>query len=231
MKHPETLTKCRLNVPATVLFLLLLIGQLPAHAQGPYTEVRNGSMGIRLDVGISTPVIVDGGASASPVDPYLSAGVLYNVSPRLRAGADYNYSRFSSVKVSGNTGGKAGDVYTGVRSPLHGFGVTAEFNVLPSGPLSLYVGTGAGCLLSRVESYTLGGKSEVKETGGSDSEPGSADKDREVSLYVPATVSLEYAILPKVSAALGFGYRFIAGGKEGLPKGLTAITAGLRFNL
>lgn len=197
----------------------------------------SAQVGVRLDGGVSMPVGGAAGSTVSPVAPYGSAGVFYNVGPRFRAGADYNYTMFSSASLSGKLeplagGGQAGDVYKSVKNHMHGLGATAEYDVIPAGPVSLYVGAGAGCLLSQVNTYTLGVRNEVKTTGNSVSFTGHNEGSRQVSMYVPATVSLEFSFLPQVAVSLGGGYRFVFAGKKELsPKGQAFATLGLRFNL
>ena len=84
---------------AGVFLLLLIVLALPTAvgAQSAYETVRSGSLGILLDGGLSWSLgggfANTGGNTLTVIQPQGNVGLYYNVSPRFRAGLDYNYSR------------------------------------------------------------------------------------------------------------------------------------------
>ena len=173
------------------------------------------------------------------IQPVGSAGVYYNIISRLRAGLDYNYTRMVREQTNGTLtpisgGGVAGEVYKDLKTHFHGIGVTGEYNLLPAGIVSLYLGAGAGCLFAQGKTYTIGVSNEVKPggTGNLIHITGHNEGHRYVAPYIPLTLSLEFTFMPRVAVSLGGGYRFVLAGKqEFAPKGQAYATLGLRFNL
>lgn len=218
-------------------FLLVLLIALPAAAWA------QGGIGIRLEGGISYS-LGDGMARESAgkptaVQPQGSAGVYYNFGRRVRAGMDYSYTRMAREDVNGTLaqlpgGGVEGEVYRDRKTHFHGASLTGEFNVLPAGIVSLYLGTGAGCLFAQGKTYTIGVSNEVKPggTGNLIHITGHNVGHNYAAPFIPLTLSLEFRFLPQVAVSLGGGYRFVlAGGRELAPKSQAYGTLGLRFNL
>ena len=227
-----------------LLFLLLL---LPASAQSQqaYLTSRTGTLGIRLDGGVSWSqgrVFANERISpASVVQPQGGVGLFFNFSPSFRLGLDYSYTRmlreqFDSTLKPLPGGGVESEAFRDLKMNFHGATVLAEYNVLGSvgSRLSLYVGAGAGFLSASGHAYTIRVKNEVKAdgTGNTISITGHNEGHRYVAPCIPATLSLEYAFLPQVALSFGGGYRFImARGNGYAPKGQAYATLGLRFNL
>ena len=231
--------KARKSARFSCWLLLFLILPTALSAQG----LRTGSLGIRLDGGLQWSVgsgLADAVAKGpTAIQPMGGAGVYYNIIPRLRAGLDYNYTRMVREQTNGTLspisgGGVAGEVYKDLKTHFHGIGVTGEYNLLPAGPLSLYAGTGAGCLIAVGNTYSIAVSNEVKPGGTGNSIRISAHNEGHhyAVPYIPLTLSLEFAFMPRVALSLGGGYRFIlAGRQEYAPKGQAYATLGLRFNL
>ena len=220
---------------------LLLFLILPTALDAQST--RTGLVGIRLDGGLQWSMgsgLADAVAKGPTVtQPMGGAGVYFNVIPRLRAGVDYNYTRMVREQTNGTLsplsgGGVSGEVYKDLKTHFHGIGVTGEYNLLPAGPLSLYAGTGAGCLIAVGNTYSITVTNEVKPGGTGNSIRITAHNQGHhyAVPYIPLTLSLEFAFMPRVAVSLGGGYRFVLAGKqEYAPKGQAYATLGLRFNL
>ena len=84
-----------------LLLLLSTAGSL--HAQGPWRDARTGTAGVRLDGGTSwsfgTPVANTVAKQPNLVQPFAGAGVIYNVLPWLRVGADYSYTQLVREQI------------------------------------------------------------------------------------------------------------------------------------
>ena len=219
--------------------LLLLL--LPASLQAQ--DAREGTLGIRLDGGLSWSL---GGDFANSVknaptatQPQGVAGLFYNFSSRFRLGLDYGYTRMIREQTNGTMnalpgGGVEGEVYRNLKNHFHAAELTGEFNLLGDGPLSIYLGAGAGCQFVVGNTYTIAVKNEVKSGGLGNSihVTGHNVGHKYAAPYIPVTLSLEYAFLPQVAVSVGGGYRLIlAGKKEFSAKSQPFATLGLRFNL
>lgn len=219
--------------------LLLLL--LPASLQAQ--DAREGTLGIRLDGGLSWSL---GGDFANSVknaptatQPQGVAGLFYNFSSRFRLGLDYGYTRMIREQTNGTMnalpgGGVEGEVYRNLKNHFHAAELTGEFNLLGEGPLSFYLGAGAGCQFVVGNTYTIAVKNEVKPGGLGNSIhlTGHNVGHKYVAPYIPVTLSLEYALLPQVAVSMGGGYRLILAGKNGFSaKSQPFATLGLRFNL
>lgn len=219
--------------------LLLLLPPVSLQAQ----DAREGTLGIRLDGGLSWSLGGDFTNSAknalTTIQPQGVVGLFYNFSPRFRAGLDYGYTRMVREQTDGTMhelpgGGVEGEVYRDLRTYFHAAELKGEFNLLGAGPLSLYLGAGAGCQFAIGNTYTIGVKNEVKPGGLGNSihVTGHNVGHKYVAPYIPVTLSLEYAFLPQVAVSAGCGYRLILAGKNGLSaKSQPFAVLGLRFNL
>ena len=247
MRRTETRNRAGGRLPLRALrpLLLLLLAMAPTalRAQDAFVASKTGSLGIRLDGGLSWSL---GGGFANTnanaltaIQPQGTVGLFYNISPRFRAGLDYGYSRMVREQTDGTLtplsgGGVEGEVYRDLKTNFHAAELTAEYNLLGGDRVSLYAGTGFGCQFAAANTYTIGVKNEVKNggTGNSIQIKAHNEGSRYVAPYVPVTLSLEYAFLPQVAVSLGGGYRFVFAGKKELsPKGQAFATLGLRFNL
>lgn len=222
--------------------LLLIAAQTGLHAQSSYDEARAGTLAIRLEAGSAWAF---GSAfdkldqtRAKAVQPIAGAGLLFNFSPRFRAGLDYSYSRLVREQTGALAtlpdGSVEGDVYKDLKTHLHTAALTGEFNLLGSGRLGIYVGTGAGCMVGNGNTYTIGIKNQLLPggTGNTVHVTGHNEGHRYYVPFVPVTLSVEFAFLPQVSLSLGSGYRFVFAGNDAYaPKSQAYATLGLRFNL
>lgn len=227
------------------LILLALLLSLPtvSPAQGLNILSRTGTLGIRLDGGaqwfMGSGFANEGANTRNEIQLLGNAGLYYNISPRFRAGVDYTYSRMIREQLSGTLtslpgGGVEGELYRDLKTHFHGVMVTGEYNLLGIGPLSLYAGTGAGCMLATGNIYTVGVKNEIM-TGGTGSTiqfTGHNEGHRYAVPFIPVTLSLEVAFRPDVAVSIGGGYRLLIPGKNNLsPKGQAYAALGLRINL
>ena len=128
---------------------------MAVRAQSAYETARSGSLGIRLDGGLSWSLgggfANTGGNTLTVIQPQGNVGLYYNLSPRFRAGLDYNYSRMIRSQMN-NTQSPFpdgdGEVFRDLKTHFHGAEFTCEFNLVGSGRISLYAGLGVGCLFS-----------------------------------------------------------------------------------
>ncbi|MBQ6957286.1 MAG: hypothetical protein IJP77_01855 [Bacteroidales bacterium] len=221
--------------------LLALLLLLPASLYAQ--DVREGTLGIRLDGGLSWSLGGDfansGKNALTTIQPQGIVGLFYNFSPRFRVGLDYGYTRMVRQQLDGTMhalpgGGEGGEVYRDLKNHFHAAELTGEFNLLGEGPLSLYLGAGAGCQFVVGNTYTIAVKNEVKPGGMGNTihVTGHNVGHKFAAPYIPVTLSLEYAFLPQVAVSMGGGYRLILAGKNGFSaKSQPFATLGLRFNL
>ncbi|MBR5736382.1 MAG: hypothetical protein IKX60_06300 [Bacteroidales bacterium] len=227
----------RLLSGAAVLMLLAL--PVTLRSQG----IKDGTFGLRLDGGVSMPVgsVMENVASSNlnMMQPYGRVGIIYNFSPALRAGLDYGYTRmvreqrFSQLQtVAGVDGGVA---YRKLTSHFHGPALTVEYNLAElmgsEGKLALYAGAGLGCMFDRSGDYTfsvINTKQNAKQTFGIGSH---TEWSSSVDLYLPLSLTLEYAFLPEVALAAGCEYRIIPVRGQYAPEGMALARLGLVFNI
>ncbi|MBR5736369.1 MAG: hypothetical protein IKX60_06235 [Bacteroidales bacterium] len=234
MKRTETGNRGgRLGLACCVLLLLV-----------PWTmwsQGHKGAMGFRLDGGASWSLggsfANEGAGNLGVTQPFGRAGVYYMASPQLRVGGEYSYTRMARRQIDGKVnqlagGGSEATVYRDLTANYHGVAVTCEYNVLGEGPLALYAGTGAGCLIAAGNTYTFGVRNEVKPAGSSVSFTAHNEPQVQAVPYIPVTVSLEYAFLPQTAVSVSCGYRMLMAGKESTaPKGQAYAAVGLRIDL
>ena len=229
--------KNQFSLPALLLALLLLTGS-GASAQG-LVNVRVGG-GPSWTVGSGFANVRSN--QENVVQPEVGVGVSVNVLPKLRAGLSYSYTRMIREQVdgtmyplSGNVlpGSVEGTVYRDLKTHFHVAGVTAEYNVLPAGGIvSLYLGTGAGCLFASGTIWSLSVRNEV--TADNWKNRVSIDAHNEAhryrAPYIPASLSLECRVLPRTHVYLGGLYRFVLSKDTLAPKGQAGATLGLRLS-
>ena len=234
-------TEARKRAGVFLLLLIALALPMAVRAQSAYETARSGSLGIRLDGGLSWSLgggfANTGGNTLTVIQPQGNVGLYYNLSPRFRAGLDYNYSRMIRSQMN-NTQSPFpdgdGEVFRDLKTHFHGAEFTCEFNLVGSGRISLYAGLGVGCLFSVGNIYTIGVKNEIISggLGNKIQVTGHNAGTNYAAPFIPFTLSLEYAFLPQVAVSFGGGYRIVLAGKNDLsPKGQAFTTLGLRFNL
>ena len=236
---------------SVLLLLLATAGGL--RAQDPYRATRTGTVGLRLDGGAAWSFGSSfenvGGNQVNLTQPYAGAGLLVNIRPWVRLGADYTYTRmireqvFSSLQPVSGTGITAGSVegavYRDFKTRFHGASLTGEFNLLElgggkgPGRFGLWVGTGLGYLFARGNTWTLSVSDVIRSDDwtqtvrfGGHNAPHRCD-----ALFIPATLSLEFALLPEVALSVGGGYRFLLGKTDPAPCGQAYAKVGLVFSL
>ena len=223
-------------------FLAFLLLALPlggaVSAQGP--------IGVRLSGGLSWSIgggPADAEASASyAVQPLAGATLTVRVAPRFRAGLGYDYSRMARELLNGKLeaisgsvlpGSVEGTVYRDFKTNFHAIGVTAEYDLLPTGGwVSLYVGTGAGCLIGMGNTWSLSVRNEMRSDNWTNtvSVGGHNEAHRYAAPFIPASLSLECRILPQTALCVGGMYRFILSKEPLAPKGQAGATLGLRLD-
>ena len=102
-------------------FLLLLPAAGSLRAQDPYRDARTCTVGLRLDGGTSWSFGSSfenvGANEVNLIQPYVGAGLIFNIRPWVRIGADYSYTRmireqlYTSLQPVTGTGVAAGHVY------------------------------------------------------------------------------------------------------------------------
>ena len=240
------------KTPLLLVLLLLLSTAAGLRAQDPYRDARTGTLGLRIDGGTSWSFGSSfeniGANEANLIQPYLGAGLLYNIRPWVRLGADYSFTQmvreqlFSSLPALSGTGIMAGSaegsIYRDFKTRYHGASLTGEFDLVEllgrgrgPGRFGLWLGTGLGCLFSQgntwdiIVSNVIGADKQVVRFGGHN-EPHDYN-----ALFIPVTLSLEYAFLPQVALSVGGGYRFLPGKQDLAPKSQAYAKVGLVFNL
>ena len=227
--------KNQFSLPALLLALFLLTGS-GASAQD-LINVRLWG-GPSWNVGGFASV---GSNNESAVQPAAGVGISVNVLPQLRVGMAYGYTRMVREQIDGTLtpivgnvlpGSVEGTVYRDFKTYFHTLDVTAEYNVLRKGsPLALYVGTGVGCLFASGTTWALAVRNEVSAEGWTNRV--TVDGHNTLHYYqapfVPASLSLEYRVLPSTYVCLGGMYRFILSKNALAPKGQAGATLGLRL--
>lgn len=237
-----------------LVLLLLLTTAGGLRAQDPYRDARTGTVGLRLGGGASWSFGSSfenvGANQANLIQPYAEAGLFVNIRPWVRIGADYSYTRmireqlYTSLQplsgagiIAGSTEGAA---YRDFKTRFHGASLTGEFDLVEllgrgkgPGRLSLWLGTGVGCLLAQGNTWTLSVSDVMRSDNWTQTVHfgGNNDPHRYNSLFIPATLSLEYAFLPQVALSLGGGYRFLPGKTDLAPRHQAYAKVGLVFNL
>ena len=139
------------------------------------------------------------------------------------------------VAISGSVlpGSVEGTVYRDFKTNFHAIGVTAEYDLLPTGGwVSLYVGTGAGCLIGMGNTWSLSVRNEMRSDNWTNtvSVGGHNEAHRYAAPFIPASLSLECRILPQTALCVGGMYRFILSKEPLAPKGQAGATLGLRLD-
>lgn len=225
-----------------VVALLLLSTGAGLRAQDPYRDASTGTVGLRLDGGASWSFGSSfgnvGANQANLIQPYGGAGLLVNIRPWVRLGADYSYTRMIREQLFSSLQPETGNVYRDFKTRFHGVSLTGEFDLVDllghgkdPGRVGLWLGTGLGFLFSQGNTWNVSVSNEIstdKQTIriGGHNEPLGYNAP-----FIPVTLSLEYAFLPQVALSIGGGYRFLPGKTDLAPKHQAYAKAGLVFNL
>ena len=225
-----------------LVFLLLLSTAGGLRAQDPYRDASTGTVGLRLDGGTSWAFGSSfeniGANQVNLLQPYAGAGLLINIKPWVRIGADYSYTRMIREQLFTSLQPETGNVYRDFKTRFHGASLTGEFNLVEllgrgTGPgrVGLWLGTGLGVLFSQGNTWNVSVSNEIsadKQTIriGGHNEPLGYNAP-----FIPVTLSLEYAFLPQVALSIGGGYRFLPGKTDLAPRHQAYAKAGLVFNL
>ena len=244
--------KTKNKLPLLLVLLLLLPASGSLRAQDPYRDARTGTVGLRLDGGASWAFGSSfenvGANQINLFQPYAGAGLLVNIRPWVRIGADYSYTRmireqlFTSLQPLTGTGVVAGSaegtVYRDFKTRFHGASLTGEFDLVElfgrgkgPGRFGLWLGTGVGFLFSQGNTWNV----NVSNVIGADKQTirvGGHNEPHDYNApFIPVTLSLEYAFLPQVALSVGGGYRFLPGKQDLAPRHQAYAKAGLVFNL
>lgn len=224
---------------AFVLLWLPMGGHLSAQSPVGMGVVLQG--GPSWSLGSSFGNVPD--RSSNIVQPEGNAGVYVTFLQNFRAGLDFSYTRMVREQVNGTLqplageylpGSVEGTVYRDFKTHFYAAGVKAEYNLLPkAGPLALYAGTGAGCLIGDGATWSMSVRNEMLagESRNIVSVLGHNEPHRYVAAYIPASLSLEFMFLPQVSLCVGGTYRLVLSKEEIAPKSQVCATMGLRIQL
>ena len=217
-----------------LVFLLLLSTAGGLRAQDPYRDARTGTVGLRLDGGASWAFGSSfeniGANQVNLLQPYAGAGLLINIKPWVRIGADYSYTRMIREQL--------GTVYRDFKTRFHGASLTGEFDLVEllgrgkgPGRVGLWLGTGLGFLFSQGNTWNVSVSNEISADKQTIRIRGHNEPLSYNAPFIPVTLSLEYAFLPQVALSIGGGYRFLPGKTDLAPRHQAYAKAGLVFNL
>lgn len=239
-----------LRALSTVVALWLFCGSVVS-AQEQFNASKTGSLGARLGGGVSWSFGSSfenvGANEINLIQPIVEVGMIYNILPWVRIGIDYSFTQmvreqlFSSLQPDNSAGTLPGSVrgaaYRDFMSRFHGASLTGEFNLIGlsgngSGRLSLYAGTGVGCLYATGNTWTLSVANEMRSDTWTNtvSFSGHNDSHSYKTLFIPVSLTLEYSFLPQVALSLGGGYDYIPKKTDIAPSSQVYAKAGLVFN-
>lgn len=234
--------KTKNKLPLLLVLLLLLPAPGGLRAQGPYRDARTGTVGLRLDGGASWAFGSSfenvGANQINLFQPYAGAGLLVNIRPWVRIGADYSYTRMIREQLFTSLSPVTGDVYRDFKTRFHGASLTGEFDLVEwlgqgkgPGRVGLWLGTGIGFLFSQGNTWNVSVSNEISADKQTIRVGGHNEPHDYNAPFIPVTLSLEYAFLPQVALSVGGGYRFLPGNTELAPRHQAYAKAGLVFNL
>ena len=183
-----------------------------------------------------------GANQANVLQPALGAGIAVKVMPRMRVALDYDYSQMVREQLNGTLepiegsvlpGSVEGTVYNDFKMRFHAASAKAEYDVLPvGGLLSLYVGTGAGCLFAAGNTWALSVRNEMRSDNWTStvSINGKNQPHSYIAPFIPASASLECRILPQTFLCAGGETRLILSKNTLAPKVQVLATIGLRLD-
>lgn len=239
-----------LRALCSAVALLLFCGTVVS-AQEQFNASKTGSLGSRLGGGVSWSFGSSfqnvGANEINLIQPIVEVGLIYNILPVVRIGVGYSFTQmvreqlFSSLQPDNSTGTLPGSVngaaYRDFKSHFHGASLTGEFNLIglfvdEAGRLSLYAGTGVGCLFAAGNTWTLSVTNEMRSDTWTNtvSFSGHNAPHSYKTLFIPASLTLEYSFLPQVALSLGGGYNYIPKNTDIAPRSQAFAKAGLVFN-
>ena len=237
----STHTRQRLiRLPALLTLILLIFSPGGGRASAQSLIGVRISGGTALSFGSSFENASANNANA--IQPMAGVGVTMKVAPRFRAGIGYDYTRLVREQLNGQLtpiagsvlpGSVEGTVYRDLKTHFHALGVTAEYDVLPAGGIvSLYVGTGAGCLVGNGNIWSLSVRNEMRSDNWTNtvSVGGHNEAQRYAAPFIPATLSLECRFLLRTAVCVGGMYRLILSKEPAAPKSQAGATLGLRLD-
>ena len=225
-----------------LVFLLLLPTAGGLRAQDPYRDASTGTVGLRLDGGASWAFGSSfeniGANQVNLLQPYAGAGLLINIKPWVRIGADYSYTRMIREQLFTSLQPETGNVYRDFKTRFHGASLTGEFNLVEllgrgkgPGRVGIWLGTGLGFLFSQGNTWNVSVSNEISADKQTIRIRGHNEPLSYNAPFIPVTLSLEYAFLPQVALSIGGGYRFLPGKTDLAPRHQAYAKAGLVFNL
>lgn len=176
--------------------------------------------------------------------PMAGLGIDYNILPWVRVGLGYEASlykreqRLSQVDADGTTFRNLGMLY-------HGIDLTADFNLMEiwknraCKAFNIYLGTGAGYMFAYGNRYDLrmGVEKVVDPTPNTDNYTiktwvkGNNEHVKYNAAYIPANLSFEYDINPRLTLGIEAGVRYMLGQNEYMPKLVENCGLTLRWNI
>ena len=225
-----------------LVLLLLLTTAGGLRAQDPSRDARTGTVGLRLDGGASWAFGSSfenvGANQVNLLQPYAGAGLLINIKPWVRIGADYSYTRMIREQLFTSLQPETGNVYRDFKTRFHGASLTGEFDLVEllgrskgPGRVGLWLGTGLGFLFSQGNTWNVSVSNEISADKQTIRIGGHNESLSYNAPFIPVTLSLEYAFLPQVALSIGGGYRFVPGKQELAPRHQAYAKSGLVFNL
>lgn len=213
----------------TLILLVLLLGSGRAMAQENIQVHLSG--GAAWNCGSRFGDTRANGTNAT--QPSLGTRVTIGVLPLLRVGLGYDYSRMLGEQLMGTPDPLTGTVYKDLKTYFHALSATAEYNVLTQiDGLSLYVGSGFGCLFATGHTWELSVQNEwdADEWTSTVTMEGHNRKQGYAAPFIPVSASLEYRISPRTALCLGNLYRLVLSKNESAPKVQAFLTLGLRLD-
>lgn len=244
------MNKNKLTMMLTCLLLLVAVGM---QAQGEYRDARNRTLGLRINGGASwsfnSPFENIHADTRNLTQPLTSAGLIYNIRPWVRIGADHSYTTMvreqllSSLQpIAGENmtaGSEAGTVYRDLKTNFNTASLTGELNLVDlickknSGRFSIWLGAGVGYLFAKGNTWSVNISNEMRNDNWTQTVHfgGNNESHSYNALYIPVTLSLEYAVLPNVAISVGGGLNYLPSKKDLAPREMAYAKAGLVFNI
>lgn len=178
------------------------------------------------------------------IAPMAGLGIDYNILPWVRVGLGYEASlykreqRLGTIDADGTTFRNLGVLY-------HGVDLTADFNIMEIWKdrackgFNIYLGTGIGYMFAYGNKYDIkmGFKETVDPTPNTDNYKVEAwvtahnEPVKFGSPYVPANLSFEFDVNPRLTLGLEAGVRYLIGKDAYMPKLVENCGVTLRWNL
>lgn len=191
--------------------------------------------------------------------PEFGVGVTFNINHLARLGFNYDWSGFNreqrfdnleSVSLSENPDRQDGQgivertegiAYNKMSTRYHAIDLTAEFNVMkimnrvPGHRFNLYVGVGGGYMFSHGNKYTISMSQEHIVNGNSEESSvwlNAKNNHKDWgSVYIPASLSVEYNISPIITVGLCGDCKCLFKDRDYAPSVITTTAAVFRINL